>query len=44
MEKLIEAGAQIEFRDMVNIFLCLEMSQNKSPMARLEKTYNENRG
>ncbi|KAB0394807.1 hypothetical protein E2I00_000449, partial [Balaenoptera physalus] len=27
VEKLIEAGAQTEFRDMVNIFLCLEVSQ-----------------
>lgn len=35
VEKLMEAGAQIEFRDMVNIFLCLEMSQSKQAAWKL---------
>lgn len=42
VEKLMEAGAQIEFRDMVNIFLCLEMSQNKESVWSLRKAMMKN--
>nr|KAF6322021.1 ankyrin repeat domain 1 [Pipistrellus kuhlii] len=39
VEKLLEAGAQIEFRDMVNIFLRLEISQNPSTGQAVEEMW-----